>query len=358
MRQPAVAAEPYEQADELLAAARRGAERAAGRALPARAGPRLRRARLAGGRRGAAARPPARCSSSRRTAPTASPGTARAGSRASSSRRTASPRIPRPARPPGRSRSISPGTGGSPTATRSRSARAWRSAGRRRCTRSRARPRRSRSAARPSSSRAASSGSDAPGRRHRQLVRQRQDDALGAARERDSRPATSRSTRFSTARTGRAAGRRSYARRVSAARRRRRGLGLRRHLSHDHRRPGPRPRGHGRRGSTCRVPLVVRQPPAAQLVAEARQGRALEREPRRPLAATDSLALPARVQACLREPASLPGAPRSASAAAGAPAAARTREVEAFVQSIQATESMSGSSNGSERQNTPPLAET
>jgi adenylate kinase family enzyme len=33
-------------------------------------------------------------------------------------------------------------------------------------------------------------------------------------------------------------------------------------------------------------------------------------------------------------------------------------EIEAFVQSIQATESMSGSSNGSERQNTPPLAET
>jgi adenylate kinase family enzyme len=33
-------------------------------------------------------------------------------------------------------------------------------------------------------------------------------------------------------------------------------------------------------------------------------------------------------------------------------------EVEAFVQSIQATESTSGSSNGSERQKTPPLAET
>ncbi len=33
-------------------------------------------------------------------------------------------------------------------------------------------------------------------------------------------------------------------------------------------------------------------------------------------------------------------------------------EVEAFVQSIQATASMSGSSNGSERQKTPPLAET
>ena len=33
-------------------------------------------------------------------------------------------------------------------------------------------------------------------------------------------------------------------------------------------------------------------------------------------------------------------------------------EVEAFVQSIQPTESMSGSSNGSERQKTPPLAET
>ena len=33
-------------------------------------------------------------------------------------------------------------------------------------------------------------------------------------------------------------------------------------------------------------------------------------------------------------------------------------DVEAFVQSIQATESMSGSSNGSERQKTPPLAET
>jgi adenylate kinase family enzyme len=33
-------------------------------------------------------------------------------------------------------------------------------------------------------------------------------------------------------------------------------------------------------------------------------------------------------------------------------------EVEVFVQSIQATESMSGSSNGSERQKTPPLAET
>ncbi|HEY3551079.1 MAG TPA: hypothetical protein VGK69_08505 [Gaiellaceae bacterium] len=34
------------------------------------------------------------------------------------------------------------------------------------------------------------------------------------------------------------------------------------------------------------------------------------------------------------------------------------REVRVWVQSIQATESMSGSSNGSERQNTPPLAET
>jgi len=33
-------------------------------------------------------------------------------------------------------------------------------------------------------------------------------------------------------------------------------------------------------------------------------------------------------------------------------------EVESFVQSIQPTESMSGSSNGSERQKTPPLAET
>lgn len=33
-------------------------------------------------------------------------------------------------------------------------------------------------------------------------------------------------------------------------------------------------------------------------------------------------------------------------------------KVEAFVQSIQATESMSGSSNGNERQKTPPLAET
>lgn len=33
-------------------------------------------------------------------------------------------------------------------------------------------------------------------------------------------------------------------------------------------------------------------------------------------------------------------------------------EVERYLQSIQATESMSGSSNGSERQNTPPLAET
>jgi adenylate kinase family enzyme len=33
-------------------------------------------------------------------------------------------------------------------------------------------------------------------------------------------------------------------------------------------------------------------------------------------------------------------------------------EVEAWVQSIQPTESMSGSSNGSERQKTPPLAET
>ena len=33
-------------------------------------------------------------------------------------------------------------------------------------------------------------------------------------------------------------------------------------------------------------------------------------------------------------------------------------DVEAFVQSIQATASMSGSSNGSDRQNTPPLPET
>ena len=34
------------------------------------------------------------------------------------------------------------------------------------------------------------------------------------------------------------------------------------------------------------------------------------------------------------------------------------KDVEAFVQSIQATESMSGSSNGRDRQKTPPLAET
>jgi adenylate kinase family enzyme len=34
------------------------------------------------------------------------------------------------------------------------------------------------------------------------------------------------------------------------------------------------------------------------------------------------------------------------------------REVRRWLQSIQATESMSGSSNGSDRQNTPPLAET
>lgn len=34
------------------------------------------------------------------------------------------------------------------------------------------------------------------------------------------------------------------------------------------------------------------------------------------------------------------------------------READAWLQSIQATESMSGSSNGSERQKTPPLAET
>jgi adenylate kinase family enzyme len=34
------------------------------------------------------------------------------------------------------------------------------------------------------------------------------------------------------------------------------------------------------------------------------------------------------------------------------------REVREWLQSIQATESMSGSSNGSDRQNTPPLAET
>jgi hypothetical protein len=33
-------------------------------------------------------------------------------------------------------------------------------------------------------------------------------------------------------------------------------------------------------------------------------------------------------------------------------------EVDAFLQSIQATESMSGSSNGSDRQKTPPFAET
>jgi hypothetical protein len=33
-------------------------------------------------------------------------------------------------------------------------------------------------------------------------------------------------------------------------------------------------------------------------------------------------------------------------------------EVDAFVQSIQATEPISGSSNGSERQNTPPFVET
>lgn len=39
-------------------------------------------------------------------------------------------------------------------------------------------------------------------------------------------------------------------------------------------------------------------------------------------------------------------------------ACARTTKVRAFVQSIQATAKMSGSSNGSERQNTPPLAET
>ena len=35
-----------------------------------------------------------------------------------------------------------------------------------------------------------------------------------------------------------------------------------------------------------------------------------------------------------------------------------TDEVERFLQSIQPIESMSGSSNGSDRQKTPPLAET
>ena len=79
-------------------------------------------------------------------------------------------RTPRPARPPGRSRSISHVTVASALATRSRSARAWSSGGRRRCTPSPARRRRSRSAARPSSSPAESSGSEAR-RRHGRLLR-------------------------------------------------------------------------------------------------------------------------------------------------------------------------------------------
>ena len=74
----------------------------------------------------------------------------------------------RPARRPGRSRSISPGTGGSLSARRSRSRRAPRSGGPRRCTRaSTGAPAPwsgSRSAAAPSSSRAASSVSRRPHR--------------------------------------------------------------------------------------------------------------------------------------------------------------------------------------------------
>src|SRR5207237_1412739 len=62
-----------------------------------------------------------------------------------------------PFRPGARSPSTSPVTAASPSATRSRSLRAWRSGGRRRCTRSRTRPSTSRSAAPPSSSRAGSS---------------------------------------------------------------------------------------------------------------------------------------------------------------------------------------------------------
>ena len=112
MRQPPVAAEEFDRAEELLALL--GVEESG---LPVelyRQGPGHVYIELDSPEAVAALRPDStRCSSSARTAPPASRATARAGRRASSSPRTASPRIPRPARPPGRSRSTSLGTAGS-----------------------------------------------------------------------------------------------------------------------------------------------------------------------------------------------------------------------------------------------------
>ena len=125
--------EPYRPRGGAARPARCGGVRAAGRALPPGPGPRPDRARLARGGRGAAARLRRVAGAQSLRRPAASRATASAGRRASSSPPTVFPRIPRPARPPGRSRSISPGTAGSASATRSRSGRAWRSGGRRRC---------------------------------------------------------------------------------------------------------------------------------------------------------------------------------------------------------------------------------
>ena len=86
---------------------------------------------------------------------------------------------------------------------------------------------------------------------------------------------------------------------------------------------------------------------------------ALEREPRGALANQ----IRWLIWSCVRVRSSTGAACRRGCARASAAAAQRralrsTRDVEASLQSIQATESMSGSSNGSDRQKTPPLAET
>ncbi len=134
MSQPMPAWRPFEREAELLAAL--GVERSE---LPVELydlGPTFVYVALPDEAAVAALRPDLKALAAARAGKrTASPARARAGRRGCSRRTTASTRIPRPARPPARWRCTSRGTGGSPSATRSRSRRVRRSAARRRSSR-------------------------------------------------------------------------------------------------------------------------------------------------------------------------------------------------------------------------------
>ena len=335
--------------------ARRGGVRAAGRALPPGAGPRPDRARLARGGCGAAARLRRVAGAQSLRHRLSSPATASAGRRASSSPPTGFPRIPRPARPQGRSRSISPGTAGSASATRSRSGRAWRSGGRRRSTPSPARRRRSRSAAPRSSSRAGSSGCDA---------RSSSSARAAAARRR----LCARLAELLRARhieidalyhdpNWESCGPRCCAARVSAATEARR-------LGRDgtyHTIIGDLVLERADTVVWLDLPValvmwrLVRRTLAFARATTSCSGTEIASSAGSTRSAGSS---GPRSGARSRTGAALPARVARASAPRRCTGCARTRTSSAFVQSIQATESMSGSSNGSDRQKTPPLAET